>query len=320
MLWKFSALMLVLIGSFTSMFTLHAQTDATACAAPADAVIGESTEYEIDFDGDTRRYLLYIPESYDASATPALVMSLHGFGSNPQDQQLITRWNDVADENGFVVVYPEGSSIPLRWNYDETGLLAIFNQADDVGFIETLIDQLIESYCVDSARVYATGMSNGAGMTHRLACELEDRIAAVGMVAGSYPALDADCELSRPIPIIAFHGTADPIVPFEGGIVPPGTNLPNVSDAMQTWADRLGCTQTSSADLGAVDYAIATYTTCDDDSSLVFYTIYEGGHTWPGAPSLSPEDDQAFGITSPLFASEIMWEFFLIHHLIQPVS
>jgi len=165
--------------------------------------------------GEKRQYLLYVPKSYDRTKPAPLVITLHTSMSWDSSSMVISQWNSVADENGFIVVYPEGTGFgPKSW--EMTGSETP-SRMPDVIFISELIDKLKASYNIDKTRIYANGMSNGGGMTFVLSCTMSDRIAAVGMVsAGLDPGWDW-CTDHRPVPVIAFHGTADPICPYNGG-------------------------------------------------------------------------------------------------------
>jgi polyhydroxybutyrate depolymerase len=194
---------------------------------------------------------------------------------------------------------------------------------DDVQFIRDLLDQLPGMAAVDPERVYATGMSAGGAMSHRLACELADRIAAAGVVAG--PMVDAPCAPSRPVPMIAFYGTADPLVNYEGGRVVHGPESEPLRSLMgdstpnavlmpaETWAagwvGRNGCSPVPEPIPAQGDVSGQRYTGCEDGADVVFYRIEGGGHTWPGGTPLS-----IVGKTSKdIDASETMWEFFKEH-------
>ena len=277
---------------------------AQACdPAGEDVRVGQSS-HEIEWQGTSRHYRLYIPSSYDPTQPVPLVLSLHGFASNPGQQEMFSQWNAVADEENFIVAYPQGTSFPLRWN---SGLFAGSGRgADDVAFLSDLIDHLVETYCIDESRVYINGLSNGAGMSHRFACAMADKVAAFGGVAGAYNTFEGSCEPSRPVPTILFHGTDDAIVPYGGN---EEQGFPSVADFAADWAERNGCDATAIAiDELEGDVSGVRYTDCDDDADVVFYTIDGGGHTWPGG-----EPIPAFiaGTTSDdINASETMWDFF----------
>src|ERR1700686_74523 len=164
--------------------------------------------------GETREYLLYVPRSYDPSRPTPLVISMHGAGGWPVQQRDLSRWNRLAESQRFIVVYPSGveGGGPTIWRVGpEEGL------NKDVRFISELIDKLEGAYNIDRQRIYANGFSNGGGMSFVLSCTLSDRIAAVGMVAAAQTIPWTWCTDARAVPMIAFHGTADPEVPYNGG-------------------------------------------------------------------------------------------------------
>jgi polyhydroxybutyrate depolymerase len=164
--------------------------------------------------GQKREYLLYVPKSYDRTKPTPLVISLHGAGGWPVQQMNLSEWNRVAEEQGFIVVYPSGTKGvgPRIWHVGRGSDLM-----KDVRFISELIDKLEASYNIDPTRIYANGMSNGGGMSFVLSCTLSDRIAAVGMVGAAQTLPWNWCTDRRPVPMIVFHGTADPMAPYNGG-------------------------------------------------------------------------------------------------------
>jgi polyhydroxybutyrate depolymerase len=184
----------------------------------------------------------------------------------------------------------------------------------DVRFISDLIDTLKASYNIDATRIYANGLSNGGGMSFVLSCTLSDRIAAVGMVAAAQTSSWRWCTDERPVPMIAFHGTADPVVPYNGGaswISPrpfPGTPM-----WAARWAKRNRCGDNPLESTAAVDVSQREYTNCADGASVVLYTIHGGGHTWPGGMEL-PEWFVG-RTTRTINATELMWAFFSEHAL-----
>lgn len=163
---------------------------------------------------EEREYLLHVPSSYDRAASTPLVISMHGAAGWPAQQMETSRWNRVADEHGFIVVYPAGRRLPFGpriWRAAPGAGLAA-----DVTFISDLIDQLEVAYNIDSSRIYVNGLSLGGGMSFALSCTLTDRIAAVGTVAAAETLPFSWCPDPQPMPVIAFHGTADPMVPYQG--------------------------------------------------------------------------------------------------------
>src|SRR5213082_1851097 len=189
--------------------------------------------------GRKREYLLYVPRSYDGSKPAALVISLHGAGLWGAAQKETSQWNRVADEHGFIVVYPsgEGGGGPRVWH---EGVGA--GPSRDVRFISELIDTLEARYNIDPGMIYANGLSNGGGMSFALSCRLSDRIAAVGMVGAALLVPFSWCADHRPVPVIDFHGTADPDTPYNGGftLVAP-QQFQGVRGFMANWAIRNRC-------------------------------------------------------------------------------
>lgn len=282
------------------------------CALAALTVAGlfrwvNRTNGELVSSGETRRYLLFVPSTYDPGTPTPLVISLHGFVEWPAHQMQISGWNDLAEESGFLVVYPEGTGVPRRWRAG--GWASSADPMIDVAFISDLIDTLAQDYNIDPRRVYANGLSNGGGMAYLLGCGLANRIAAIGGVAGAYAYPIDDCQPARPVPMIAFHGTADAIVPYGGGDVQgPGVSLPSVPGWVAAWAALNGCDAVPSDLPARGEVSAIRYTGCDQGADVEFYTIAGGGHTWPGG---EPMPAWIVGHTTrDLDATRAMWDFF----------
>jgi polyhydroxybutyrate depolymerase len=262
--------------------------------------------------GQKRDYLLYVPRSYDPTTPTPLVISLHAAGLWGAAQQQTSRWNEMAERHGFIVVYPSGAggAGPRMWQVDRTaGLLR------DVRFIAELIDTLEAAYHIDPARIYANGLSNGGGMSFVLSCTLSDRIAAVGMVAAAQTLEWSWCTDRRPVPMIAFHGTADRMTPYHGGRSPvPNTGVfPSVPTWTANWARRNRCETTPIDSVVAADVIRREYPDCADGAAVVLYTIRGGGHSWPGG---KPLPEWFVGPTSTsVDATSVMWKFFREHPL-----
>jgi len=263
--------------------------------------------------GEKREYLLYVPRSYDRSRPTPLVISLHGAGIWPAAQRDISRWNELAESRGFLVVYPAGigGDGPRIWHVDRgAGLLR------DVRFIAELIDTLEAAYNIDPARIYANGLSNGGGMAFVLSCTLSDRIAAVGLVAAAQTLPWSWCTDPRAVPMIDFHGTADPVVPYQGRTSWISSRpFPDVSTWAANWARRNQCAAIPVESVVAPDVDRLEYTGCADDAAVVLYTIRGGGHTWPGG---GPLPEWMVGPTSHgIDATSRMWAFFREHPLVR---
>jgi len=261
---------------------------------------------EIVSSGQKRTYLLHVPTNYDAATPTPLVVSLHGFIEWPAHLERTSGWSALSDKAGFIVVYPSGTGFPLRWHAGGWGTTAANAQAD-VQFIVDLIDALSREYNIDPARVYANGLSNGGGMAYLLGCALSEKIAAVGGVAGAYVYPLGECTPSRPVPMIVFHGTADRIVPYLGGRSGPA-ELPNIPDWVAERAGLNGCARVPQALPAVGAITEFEFSGCANDSAVVFYSIRDGGHTWPGG---EPIPAWIAGPTSTeLNATEQMWAFF----------
>ena len=264
------------------------------------------TNGEIVSSGEKRSFLVYVPSSYEPATPTPLVISLHGFVEWPAHQMEISHWNDLAEEDGFIVVYPEGTGLPRRWRAGDPSQGA---SEPDIVFISDLIDELAREYSIDLTRVYANGLSNGGGMAYLLGCALADRLAAVGGVAGAYVYPLEACQPSRPVPMIVFHGTADAIVPYPGGTSRhPGMPLPSIPEWVSARAGLNGCDAVPT-DLPATGEVTGVrYSGCDRGAEVDFYTIEGGGHSWPGG---QPMPEWIVGrTTQDIDATRMMWEFF----------
>jgi polyhydroxybutyrate depolymerase len=261
--------------------------------------------------GEKREYLLYVPKNYDRSRPTPLVISMHAAGLWGAAQKETSRWNDLADRKGFIVVYPSGvGGKGVRVWRAEVG----DDLGKDVRFISELIDTLSASYNIDSKRIYANGLSNGGGMAFALSCTLSNRIAAVGMVAAAQTLSWRWCTDERPVPMIAFHGTADPDVPYNGGpswLSP--RPFPNVPGWSLKWARKNRCDPNPVESTVAADVTRRAYTGCADGAEVVLYTVRGGGHTWPGG---TPLPEWFVGrTTGSIDATSLMWAFFSAHPL-----
>lgn len=270
--------------------------------------------------GEKRQYLLYVPKRYDRAKPTPLVISMHAAALWPAAQREASQWNKVADEHGFIVVYPSGTTL----SGGGTGVLPfrvwlLRPEADasaNIRFISELIDTLEAAYNIDPTRIYANGFSNGGAMTFALSCRLSHRIAAVGTVSAAQDQRPWSwCTDSRPVPLINFHGTAD-LVPYNGGKVWASPRpFPSVPTWTANWARRNRCAPNPIASVAAVDVTRLEYTSCADDAAVVLYTIQGGGHQWPGG---KPIPEWMVGRTSrSIDATRQMWAFFREHPLLR---
>lgn len=284
----------------------------------------------IIFGGLKRTYLLHIPPSYDKTKPLPLVIALHGGGGAGKNMVQLTLggFDKLSDKNGFVVVYPDG--IKKQWSdgrsSEETGHYVNKENIDDVGFISALIDHLIKKLNIDPKRVYITGMSNGAIMAYRLACELTEKIAAIAPVTGNISQnLFPSCSPSRPISVLAINNVNDPLVPWAGGDItgPSGFKkfgkVLSTSDTIRFWVNHNNCLSspviTHEPDTDPKDgtrIRKEVYRDGKDGTEVILYAIEGGGHTWPSGYQYLRE--KIIGKTSKdIDANEVIWEFFKKH-------
>jgi len=249
--------------------------------------------------GVTRRYWLYVPGSYRPGKPAPLVLGFHGNTGHADQFEGYSGFVPVADRAGFLIAYPQGAGDPPTWD--------VWQGSHDIQFVRDLIDEL-ETICdVDPARIYATGHSLGGGMVNRLACDLSDRIAAIGAVSGAYVNAEP-CEPAHPISILAVHGTADMDV-FYGALPPDG--MPPASHVQMNtpipqwawaWGQRDGCDTQSTGFFKQGVVSGQQWLHCRAGTEVVFYTIQGGGHGWPAAGA---------GFDAP----QVIWDFFSHHPL-----
>lgn len=266
-------------------------------------------------DSGLRSAVVHVPPSYDPTKATMLVLNFHGLFEPNTLQEQATHMDATADERGFIVAYPQGLAVGVgvSWNAGT----CCGNSTDDVGFVRDLVTLLESDYCIDPKRVFTTGLSNGAMLSYRLACEASDIFAAVAPVAGAV-VIDP-CTPERPVPILAFHGTADNIVPFNGGTdgIYHVLTFPPVSYSIDLWRYLDACPGAqapdatsmnampgdSTPDGGATpalfegstqvydkgDAQCHAWTDCKQGSEVELCAIVNGGHAWPGSDtSLGP--------------------------------
>ncbi|MEQ9504378.1 MAG: PHB depolymerase family esterase [Deltaproteobacteria bacterium] len=263
------------------------------CGQPAPT----DDAWTLEHDGRTREFFVHVPRGYDPNSPTPVVFDFHGRLFTATLQMGLTHMRRVADDEGFIVVHGEG--IGRTWNGGVCCGEAMQEDVDDVGFVDAMIDALEANLCVDARRVYATGMSNGGFLSHRLACELSDRIAAIAPVAGVLGIVG--CSPTRAVPVLHFHGTDDSIVGYDGirGYL-------SVEDTIDGWVQRNGCSPTAAVTFQQDDVTCETWSGCDDGAEVQLCTIDGGGHTWPGGAPVP-----GLGHTSDTIdASETMWTFF----------
>ncbi|HEY5952628.1 MAG TPA: PHB depolymerase family esterase [Kofleriaceae bacterium] len=260
-----------------------------------------------------RHHELFVPS--DQPNLP-LVIALHGNGGSGRQMERLTGFDQIAAREHFVVAYPDG--IDHHWN---DGRPELDTGVDDVAYLAGLIDELVQQHSIDRSRIYVTGFSNGAMMSFRLACDLSDRIAAVAPVAGNLPSA-IHCAPQAPLSVLIIDGTADPLVPYEGGVVGAklrknrGTVLSSAL-SIEQFARTAQCGDPHTVDEPDLDpndgtRARRTAYTCPAGLGVELVTVDGGGHTWAGGEQYAPA--ALIGPVSRDFsASERIWEFFAAH-------
>ncbi|MGB0850394.1 MAG: T9SS type A sorting domain-containing protein [Bacteroidia bacterium] len=249
-----------------------------------------------------RNYITYIPANYTGKKAVPIVLNFHGLTMSATVQMELGDFRSIADTAGFLIIHPQGlvHNGQTHWNI---GGITKGSQVDDLGFVNRLLDTLIKEYNVDTIRIYSTGYSNGGGMSHLLACQLSDRIAAIASVAGTmtFEVYDS-CNAQRPVPVLQIHGTNDQSSKYDGS-----TWGKKVVDVLNYWARSNNCTNDTTwsnlpnkdtTDNSTVQKLV--YNKCDDCSNVVHYKIINGSHSWPGSRWANND----------ISSSEVIWEFF----------
>lgn len=270
------------------------------------AVPVQSTTHSesLDFGGHVRTYLLHVPVGYDAKTPLPLVFVLHGATQSPDSAEKMSGMSAKADQEHFMVVYPRGTGQLPTWNARNCCGYAIRNDIDDIGFFRALLEKLGRDYAIDRKRIYFTGISNGAMMSYRVACEMSEQVAAIAPVEG---ALNVDCHPSKPVSVLIFHGTADRLVPFDGGIGPfqlgDKRKDNSVAYAVNFWVKRDACLAEAKHEETSEAH-IDKYSDCQDGTGVALYAIQGGHHMWPGLPISG----------NHIAATDLIWSFFAAHH------
>jgi polyhydroxybutyrate depolymerase len=281
-----------------------------------------TVEREIEVAQLKRTYRIHVPANVTTPAAP-LVMMFHGGGGNARQIERFTRFSELADRAGFIVVYPQG--IGNNWNdgREASNLKSQRDNVDDVRFVAAMLDEIADAYRVDPKRIYATGISNGAIFSHYLAAHLSARIAAIAPVVGGIAdPFHRRFKPSDPVSVVILQGTEDPLVPYAGGEVVAGGNRGKVISTVKTanmWVTHDGCAGEPQVetlpDKNADDHCrikSSTWSKCRAGTEVVLYTLEGAGHTWPGGTQYLPQ--RFVGrVCRDIDATEAIWEFFRAH-------
>ena len=258
---------------------------------------------EILLSGRTlRTYRLHLPTAYNAHRAYPLVLSFHGHGQTALMQELQTHMSTLADQNNFIVVYPQGTigaDGHTGWNTGPRN----YPHVNDVAFVADLLNHIESTLCINSKQVYAGGFSNGGGFTNVLACEMSNRFAAVAIVSGGMHPVAGGCHPARAVPLLEIYGTSDHVVPYAGN--PRNDNEPSISQWLTGWAQLDSCAGTPTITPWQRGVREEIWHACKSNSEIVSYQIAGGRHDWP---------------TKGLDASTIIWNFFRHYSLGNPPS
>ena len=277
---------------------------------------GDPEKQSIQVGDEERRYILHVPEKVSTSKTKVpLLFVMHGGGGNGKNAVRMTGFDDVADREGFIVVYAEGSGRRddklLTWNAEHCCGYAMNNDADDVGFVSAVIDKMVKNYPVDARRVFVTGMSNGGMITHRIGRELSHKIRGIAPVVGGM--FGDEALPDNGVAALIINGALDKSIPIDGGQTGgkakhawDGTPLKPVTYQGTYWAKANGCKADPVKSSPKKNVTLYTYS-CPVGKDVIIMIAEDGGHAWHGGQAGSRFGDspsQAFDST------EEIWAFF----------
>ena len=293
---KFLLFLLVLI-SFSCEKNSEENNSTTEITYPYD--------FFFDHDGVNRLYTLYKPDNLKEKAP--LVFVLHGYTSNSTNIMNYSKMNDIADQNGFMVCYPQGTTNiytgQTHWNAN----LKEMSSVTDSEFLTDLAKKLQAEFNLSEKNTFACGMSNGGFMSYTLGCERSDTFKAIASITGTMSGYDWNNCNPNKVPVLQISGTNDMVVPMDGSMSSAGGwgGAPKIQDIMNYWGDINECTQTQTQNLPDSNKTDNSYVNiekkvdCFNNHQVWFYTVYGGAHTWPGA----------WG-NMDINASEEIWDFF----------
>ena len=280
-----------------STATAEVVPTSQASATPStDCAAGEHVN-TFETNSAIRTYRLYVPHSYQPNHPIPLVLGFHGNTGHADQFEASSGFSVLAEHANFIAVYVQGAGNPPTWNTWES--------SNDVAYVNDLLDYIQLICNIDPARIYAVGHSLGGGMIHRLACDLADRIAAIGPVSGAYQNSEP-CTPSQPVAVVSIHGTADSIVYYNG--VPPYGDTPGAYFTISTpipqwaskWAKMNGCDGKATVIFKKDPVSGQQWSHCRSNADVTLYTIRDGGHGWP-----NPKDG--------FDAAQTIWDFFVKH-------
>ncbi len=301
-----------------SLVTAFRSIQAESGTVPEEQIASGDSFGKLNDQGKFRTYKLYTPSSYNPNRPMPLVMVFHGNEGTGASIAEVTRFNDLAEQEGFIVVYPDGINHNWYLRGNSSGKVKL----DDVSFTTALIDHLRQVRNIDAHRIYATGFSKGAILAQDLACELSDRIAAFASVAGALPVrLKGKCQPKTPVSMLMINGTNDLAVHYEGDDKSERGALISIPATVEHWRSQDKCTSSAKVQQFPVPnpksrFRVKTsqYSGCRGGSEVLLTDIVYGGHSWPGGASQDPNQLQ-FNADIGYNATNAIWDFFKQHSL-----
>jgi len=316
------------------------------------AASAQETKETITVENVDRSYVVHLPKGYDEKQHYPVVVLLHGLNQGADDMERLTRFNELADKDSVIAVYP--SALQGRWNIGvqpapvqnyrrgpyrrpgwggypgggyprgggqrEPGQQNRATRSDDLEFFKNMLDKLGNKFSVDSSRVYFAGLSDGGFMATKVACSLTERVAGVATVGAAMPKTMV-CVPSRPLPVVMINGTSDPVVKYDGGTGKNGRiQTISAEDTAKEWAKLNRCgekpahSKLPAKGKGGMETKVDTYDGCQEGAQVVLYSVKGAGNTWPGGEQY--EVEKTIGKTSEdLNANEVIWSFLVTKKL-----
>ena len=263
--------------------------------------------------GDARKFRIHVPKTYGGTVPLPIIFVFHGSSASASVIERETSFDELADSLGFFVVYPEG--FHRGWNIGDCCRYSFVKHKDETAFTMTMLNVLSRGLHVDTTRVYATGYSDGGTLSMLLACKVPQRITAVASVSGTFLDPLPACSLPRSLPVLIIHGTGDHNIPYEGKTGGPGYvrgvhHEHSAPEVASFWIQHDSCSRAPVLEKhGNVERAEYG---CPGGAEVLFYTIYNGRHGWPGGGRgwiFSPKPP------SDMIATDTIASFFLRYRM-----
>ena len=278
-------------------------------------------ELAIKVDGHTWTYHLHIPLKARSVSAP-LVLVFHGAGGNGRDYLSKNGWADLSEQEGFVVAAPDGLAAfprlpanfrmnPRLWNSGQLNVNMPRAKINDMSFVKALLDDIAQQTPVDKNRIYATGHSNGAGMTFKIGAELSSSFAGIATVMGLN--ISEGAQPTKALPTLMIVGTSDPLNPMQGGErqLPWGkSTAPSIAQGIKAWSQSLNCLTPAVLERDDDQVTVERFNQCRDDAHYTIWYLKGQGHAWPGGKDSGlPESVMGPNVTH-VDATSLIWQFF----------